>query len=113
MLELSGRQTQILERLIREGFRLIAIPPYESALCVRGENCAALLGPAPDGGLCLLAPPSFLIDGNLSVRIRRGGQEWFVWKAKELQASPERIAELEKFRRRLTELLEEAAHPPA
>lgn len=113
MLELSARQARILERLIREGFRLIAIPPYESALCVRGENCAALLTPAADGGLRLLAPPSFLVDGNLSVRIRRGEQEWFVWKKKELEATPERIAELEKFRKRLTELLEEAARPPA
>ena len=113
MLELSARQTQVLERLIGEGFRLIAIPPYESALCVRRENCAALLTPAADGGLRLLAPPSFLVDGNLSVRIRRGEQESFVWKKKELEATPERIAELEKFRSRLTELLEEAAHPPA
>jgi len=113
MLELSARQTRILERLIREGFRLIAIPPYESALCVRRENCAALLAPAPDGGLRLLAPPSFLVDENLSVRIRRGGQEWFVWKKNELEATPERITELEKFRTRLTELLEEAARPLA
>lgn len=112
MLELSARQARILERLIREGFRLIAIPPYESALCVRRENCAALLTPT-DGGLRLLAPPSFLVDGNLSVRIRRGEQEWFVWKKKELEATPEKIAELEKFRSRLTELLEEAARPPA
>ncbi len=112
MLELSARQTQILERLIREGFRLIAIPPYESALCVWRENCAALLAPAPEGGLRLLAPPSFLVDGNLSAQISRKGCEWFVWKKKELEATPERKAQLEEFRSRLTELLEEAAHPP-
>ncbi len=113
MLELTARQAQILERLIREGFRLIAIPPYESALCVRRENCAALLAPAPDGGLRLLAPPSFLVDGNLSVRLIREGRECFVWKKKELEATPERKAELEEFRNRLAELLEEAARPPA
>ncbi len=113
MLELSARQTRILERLIHEGFRLMATPPYESALCVRRENCAALLAPAPGGGLRLLAPPSFLVDGNLSVRIRRGDREWFVWKKKETEATPERKAELEDFRARLMELLEEAAHPPA
>jgi hypothetical protein len=113
MLELSARQTQILERLLHEGFRLIAIPPYEGALCVRRENCAALLAPSPDGGLRLLAPPAFLVDGNLSVRIRRGDREWFVWKKKEMEATPERRAELEAFRARLVELLEEAARPPA
>jgi hypothetical protein len=112
MLELSARQTQILERLLHEGFQLIAIPPYESALCVRRENCAALLAPSPDGGLQLLAPPAFLVDGKLSVRIWREGRELFVWKKTEVEATPERKAELDKFRARLEELLEEAAHPP-
>jgi len=106
MVEFSPQQMQILERLFTAGFRPIAIPPYESALCVRRGECAAILSPIPNGGLKLLAPPSFLVDGNLSVRLRRGAGEVFVWKKAELPATEERLEELESFRRELAGILE-------
>ena len=107
MPELTARQKQALTRLIGQGFQIIAIPPYESALCVRLGNCAALLAPVEGGNVRLMAPPSFLIDGNLSVKIERGGREWFVWKKREIEATEERKAELGRFRERLEELLRE------
>ena len=91
MIEFSPQQMQVLERLFAAGFRPIAIPPYESALCVRRGECAAVLSPIPHGGLKLLAPPSFLVDGNLSVRLKRSGGEVFVWKKTELTATPDRL----------------------
>lgn len=97
---------EIVERLFAAGFRPIAIPPYESALCMRRGDCAAILAPVPNGGLKVLAPPSYLVDGNLSVRIKRGAGEVFVWKKTELPATPERVRDVESFRRELTELLE-------
>jgi hypothetical protein len=97
---------QTLERLFEAGFRPIAIPPYESALCVRRGECAAVLSPIPNGGLKLLAPPSYLVDGNPSVRLKRGTGEVFVWKKTELAAIPERLRELDTFRRELTDILE-------
>ena len=97
---------QVAERLFAAGFRPIAIPPYESALCLRKGNCAALLAPVPNAGLKLLAPPSFLVAGNLSVKLKRGPGEVFVWKKQEVEATPERLKELESFRRELTELLD-------
>ncbi len=107
MLELSPPQMAVLERAFAAGFRPIAIPPYESALCLRRGECAAVLTAAPNGGLRLLAPPTCLVDGNLSVKLRRGKGEIFVWKKKEVEATPERLDELAKFRRELTEILEE------
>jgi hypothetical protein len=109
MVEITPRQMQILERLFAAGFQPIAIPPYESALCMRRGECAAILSPIPDGGLKLLAPPSYLVDGNLSVRLKRGSGEVFVWKKTELAATPERLQELERFRLVLTELLGEVS----
>jgi hypothetical protein len=106
MVELSQQQMQTLERLFEAGFRPIAIPPYESALCVRRGECAAILSPIPNGGLKLLAPPTYLVAGNLSVRLRRGAGEAFVWKKAELPATPERLSELDSFGRELTEILE-------
>ena len=109
MTELTPQQMKTLERLFAAGFRPIAIAPYESALCVHRSDCAAVLTPVSNGGLRLLAPPSYLIDGNLGVKLRKGNREVFVWKKKEMDATLERLQELEVFRRELTSILEEAA----
>ena len=106
MVELSPQQMQIIERLFAAGFRPIAIPPYESALCMRKGDCAAVLAPVPSGGIKLLAPPSYLVDGNLSVKLKRSSGEVFVWKKKEVEATPEKLKELESFRHELTEILD-------
>lgn len=108
MLHLTPLQMKVLERAFAAGFQPVAIPPYESALCVRRGECAAVLTPESEGGLRLLAPPTFLVDGNLSVKLKRGAQEVFVWKKKEIPATPERLNELAKFRQELIEVLEEA-----
>jgi len=109
MLELTPQQMKIFERLFEAGFRPIAIPPYESALCVRRGECAALLSPVPNAGLRLLAAPTYIVDGNLSVKLKRGKGEVFVWKKKEIEATPERLQELEAFRRDLTSILNDTA----
>src|SRR5205807_10304111 len=106
MQELTPQQMQIVERLFEAGFRPIAIPPYESALCMRKGDCAAVLAAVPGGGIKLLAPPSYLLEGNLSVKLKRSSGEVFVWKKKEMEATPERLKELEAFRRELSELLD-------
>ena len=106
MQELTQKQMQVMKRLFEAGFRPIAIPPYESALCMRKGDCAAILATVPNGGIRLLAPPSYLVDGNLSVKLTRGAGEVFVWKKKEMEATPERLKELESFRRELAELLD-------
>jgi hypothetical protein len=106
MVELSPQQMQVMERLFAAGFRPIAIPPYESALCLRKGNCAAVLAPVPNAGIKLLAAPSYLVEGNLSVKLKRGSGEVFIWKKKEVEATPEKLEELESFRRELTEILD-------
>ncbi|MGC1418003.1 MAG: hypothetical protein WA817_22125 [Candidatus Acidiferrum sp.] len=65
-----------------------------------------VLSTIPNGGLKLLASPSYLIDGYLSVKLKRSSGDVFVWKKTELAATPERLQELESFRRELTETLE-------
>ena len=109
MAELTPRQTKILERLFAAGFRPLAIAPYESALCIRRGECAALLSSAPGEGLRLLAPPTYLVAGNLSVRLKRGKKEVFVWKKNEIEATPARLDELGKFRDELSQILKEAS----
>jgi hypothetical protein len=107
MPELTPQQMKIFERLFGAGFRPIAIPPYENALCVRRGECAAVLTPVPNGGLRMLAPATYIIDGNLGVKLKKGGREVFVWKKREIEATPERLQELEAFRQELTSILAE------
>ena len=45
-------------------------------------------------GLRLLAAPTYIVDGNLSVKLKRASGEVFVWKKNEVPASPERLQEL-------------------
>src|SRR3984893_18348327 len=109
MPELTPQQMKTLERLFAAGFRPIAIPPYERALCVRRGECAALLAPVANAGLRLLAAPTYIGGGNLGVKLKRGKGEVFVWKKREIEATPERLQELEAFRRDLASILNDTA----
>ena len=100
---------QALQRLFEAGFRPIAIPPYESALCVRRGECAAVLAPVNGGGLRILAPASFLVDGKFGVRVKRGRRDVFVFKQQELEATAERLKELAEFQKSLEEILLQGA----
>jgi hypothetical protein len=106
MVELTPQQMQTMERLFEAGFRPIAIPPYEGALCMKKGDCAVVLAAVPNGRLKMLAPPSYLVGGNLSVKVKRGSGEVFVWKKREVEATPEKLSELESFRRELSGILD-------
>jgi len=104
-LALTPQQIAVLESLAARGFQPAAFPLYSNAVGVRKGNCAVLLQPAQGGGLNLFAEPSYLVDGNLSVRVLRDGRSWFQWKAKQIEATPEREAELARFREEVADLL--------
>jgi hypothetical protein len=105
LLELTSDQTAALQRLVAHGFTLVAFPLYASAIGVRRDYFAALLHPVAGGGLRVLGEPCHLIDGNLTVRVRRGDRQWFVWKSKNLEATPDLLAQLSRFSQELLELL--------
>jgi hypothetical protein len=106
MPELTPQQIAVLERLRAQGFQLVQFAPHERAIGVRKGNCAALLQPTGAGSLQPVGDPSYLVDGNLSVRLQREGKQWFVWKAKQEEATPERRAELAAFAEELKGLLQ-------
>ncbi|HUN62688.1 MAG TPA: hypothetical protein VMU53_11895 [Candidatus Sulfotelmatobacter sp.] len=105
-MEFTPAQADVLKRLFAAGFRPIAIPPYESVLCVHRGECAALLTPVENGGLRLMAPVTLIVDGNLSVRLKKPGGDVFVWKKSEVAATEERLRQLEAFREELEGMLE-------
>jgi hypothetical protein len=106
VMELTALQMETLERLFEAGFRPIAIPPYENALCVHRGEYAAVLKPVENDRLQLLAPATVLVDGNLSVKLKRKSGDVFVWKQQEVAATEERLRELGKFREELEGILE-------
>ncbi len=106
MVELTPLQMQTMERLFEAGFRPVAIPPYENALCLKRGDCAAVLAPVPNGGLKVLAPPSYMVAGNLSAKLKRGPGEVFVWKKNEVEATPGRVEELARFGQELRQILD-------
>ena len=65
-----------------------------------------VLAPVENGGLKLLAAPTFLVNGNLGVRVKKGSGEAFVFKKDSLEATAERLKELEEFKKELVGILE-------
>jgi hypothetical protein len=108
-MELTERQMQVMKGLFEAGFRPVAIPPYESALCLRRVECAVVLAPVYGGGFKILAPATFLVDGKFGVRVNRGGKDVFIFKQQEVEATPERLRELREFQKTLDEVLAEGA----
>jgi len=109
MTEFTPQQVAILERIVAHGFHVVAFPLYANAVGVRRGNCAALLNPIAAGGFRLFGEPCVLLDGNLTVRITDKGNSWFVWKKQRLEATPERLSELDHFVSQLKLLLEPRA----
>jgi hypothetical protein len=106
MNEFSPQQIGILQRLIEKEFVLVAFPLYANAVGVRKGRCAALLDPIANGGFRVFGEPCVLLEGNLTVRITEKGKTWFVWKKQRLEATAERVSELESFVAELNLLLE-------
>ena len=113
MRELAATHLRILERLVAAGFTPVAFHLYPDAIGVRRGAVAALLEPEASGGVRLVAPATYMLEGNFSVRIRRDGRDWFVWKAKQVEATPERLEEITQFSAELSALLLSPPTPDA
>ena len=109
MNELTTQQVAILERVVSVGFSVVAFPLYANAVGVRRGGYAALLEPVSGGGFRVYGEPCFILDGNLTVRVRDGGKSWFVWKKQRVEATAERVRELEQFASELKLMLEPRA----
>jgi hypothetical protein len=104
--ELTAQQVAILELIVAAGFSVVAFPLYANAVGVRKGSCAALLEPVPRMGFRVFGEPCVLLEGNLTVRIVDKGKSWFVWKKQRLEATPERLSELNHFVTQLTVFIE-------
>ena len=95
-----------LQRLYVAGFELQTFDRFPKAVGVLRDNCIAFLVPGPDG-LQILGNVGWRMGESLGPLVERDGQKVFVHKQEILEATPERVAVLERFRADLKALLRE------
>lgn len=105
MNDLTESQIRTLESLARHGFQFVVFPLFANYIGVKKYNCAALLGRTPGGKLEIYGQPGYLVEGHISVLVRRGRARQFVWKQRKLEATAVRLEELERFVAELEALL--------
>ncbi len=104
--ELTEEHTRRLQNFLTNGYEFQLFELFPGFVGVKKYGCAALLRPMPDGTFSAGAQAGYLIEGNISVKIEQGGEEWFVWKQHREAATPERKKQLSKFEKELASLLE-------
>jgi hypothetical protein len=108
-MDLTLRQAEILERLCGQGFQIVAFPMYASCIAARKGDCVALLAPVPSGGFTVFGRPTCMVGENLGARVKRSDGDYFVWKNERVEATPQRISQLEQFSAELMSSLNPAA----
>jgi hypothetical protein len=97
-----------LQRLYLAGFELQTFERYPKCIGLIRENCAALLVPGVDG-LQVLGTPGWRMGEVMGVLTEVGGRQVFQAKSEIVEATPERLALLRKFREDIAEVLRENA----
>jgi hypothetical protein len=93
-----------LQRLYLAGFELQTFERYPKCIGVIRENCVALLVPGVDG-LQVLGTPGWRMGEVMGVLIEREGRRVFQAKTEIVEATPERLAILQRFRDEVAEVL--------
>lgn len=93
-----------LQRIYLAGFELQTFDRFPKAVGVSKGNCIALLTATPTG-LTTIGMPGWRLGDVLGVLTEQNGRKVFQAKSEVVEATPERLEELQKFRDELKELL--------
>jgi hypothetical protein len=93
-----------LQRIYLAGFELETFERFPKCIGVVRDNCVALLVPGTEG-LQILGTPGWRMGEVMGVLTQRNGRQVFQVKSEILEATPERLATLRKFREDLADLL--------
>jgi hypothetical protein len=91
-----------LQRLYLSGFELQTFERFPKCIGVIRDNCVALLVPGVDG-LQILGTPGWRMGEVMGVLTEREGRKIFQAKNEVVEATPERLDVLQKFRDDLAE----------
>lgn len=93
-----------LQRIYLAGFELQTYDRFPKAIGVVKGNCVALMT-ATASGLTTIGTPGWRIGEVLGVLVEKNGRKVFQAKSEEIEATPERLAELKTFEEELSQLL--------
>jgi hypothetical protein len=93
-----------LQRLYLAGFELQTLERYPKCVGVIRDNCIAMLVPGRDG-MQILGTPGWRMGEVMGVLTQQNGRQVFQSKTEIVEATPERLAILTKFRDDLGEVL--------
>ena len=93
-----------LQRIYLAGFEIETFDRFPKCVGVVRDNCVALLVPGADG-LQMLGAPGWRLGEAIGVLVDRAGRQVFQAKQELVEATPERLETLRKFREDLEELL--------
>lgn len=99
-----------LQCLYVAGFELQTFDRFPKAIGVLRDNCIAFLVPGSDG-LQILGNVGWRMGESLGPLVERNGKKVFVHKQETLEATPERVETLERFRTDLKAILRGEAAP--
>ncbi len=97
-----------LQRIYLAGFELQTFDRYPKCIGVIRDNCVALLVPGVDG-LQILGTPGWRMGEVMGVLTEREGRQIFQAKSEIVEATPERLEALQRFREDLMKLLDSPA----
>ncbi len=93
-----------LQRLYLAGFELQTFDRYPNSVGVLRDGCIALLR-ATATGLTIIGVPGWRMGEVLGVLVEKDGRQVFQSKSEIVEATPERLAALAKFREDLEQML--------
>ena len=93
-----------LQRIYLAGFELQTFERYPKCIGVMRDNCVALLVPGVDG-LQILGTPGWRMGEVMGVLTEREGRKVFQAKTEIVEATPERLALLQRFRQDLAKVM--------
>lgn len=93
-----------LQRIYLAGFDLQTFDRFPKCVGVVRDGCVALLVPSTDG-LQMLGTPGWRLAEAIGVLVEAGGRQVFQAKSEMVEATPERLELLRRFRADLGDLL--------
>ena len=93
-----------LQRIYLAGFDLQTFDRFPKCVGVVRDDCVALLVPSTDG-LQMLGTPGWRLGEAIGVLVEMGGRQVFQAKQETVDATPERLETLGRFRADLQALL--------
>ena len=93
-----------LQRIYLAGFEIQTFDRYPSAAGVLRDGCIALLRSTP-AGLQMIGAPGWRMGEVMGVLVEKDGRQVFQAKAEIVEATPERLEALRRFKADLEELL--------